>query len=209
MSGPGAGARSKPPTDRGRVVTAFVELVAERGYQHVELSEASARAELPPGAAERYFPDRLACFEAGWDFLERLFVDRLQVAYEPLEDWRDRLRAAAGETARLLEHFPKQAHFLAVDALSVGEAGRARQQALAARLAVFLDEAREDLSDPGAAPAATSGWVIGLFFDRIYRYTSTGREEQFARDLPELMFLSVSSYFGPEAGLSELRDFDP
>jgi AcrR family transcriptional regulator len=201
MTGPGPGA------ERGPLIAAFVELVAERGYENVELSEASKRAGLPDGTAERHFGDRLECFVACWDVLERGYVRRLQRAYEPYVDWRERLRAAALETARLLGAYPKQAHFLAVDALSVGEAGRVRQQALAARLAVFLDEAREDLSDPGSAPAATSGWVIGLFFDRIYRYVSTGREDQFHRDLGELMFLAVSSYFGPEEGLAELRGF--
>jgi AcrR family transcriptional regulator len=205
MSGAQAGTRPAPPTNRGRILAAFVELVAERGYQHVDLAEVSARAELPAGSAERYFPDRLACFEAGWDLLERLFLERLRAAYQSHQGWCDRLRAAAEETGRLLERFPKQAHFLAVDALSVGEPGRACQQALAARLAAVLDHAREDLSDSGSAPAAASAWVISLFFDRIYRYVATGREQQFAGQIPELMFLAVASYFGPEAGLAELR----
>jgi AcrR family transcriptional regulator len=194
------------PTNRARAVLAFVELVAERGFQNVELPEIDERAGLRPGSAERYFPDRLAYFNAGWGLLEAEFVRRLRLAYRPQHGWRDQLRAAIAEAARLFEHYPAQAHFLAVDALSVGEQGRARQQDLAARLAVFLDEARAESEHGGSAPTATSGWVMGIFFDRIYRYSSSGRESQLTADLPELMFLAVSAYFGPEAGLAELRD---
>jgi AcrR family transcriptional regulator len=200
--GEGRGPSSK---EKSLAVATFIELVAERGYQNVELSEVSERAGLAPGTAERIYPDRLAYFNAGWDLLERLYVERVVSAYQPFDGWRNRLRAAARETSRLMQEFPKQAHFMVVDALSVGRAGRDRQQDAAARLAALLDEARKDLDDPGSAPATTSGWVVGLFFDRMYRYVSTGREELFASDLPELMFLAVSSYFGPEEGLAELH----
>jgi AcrR family transcriptional regulator len=196
------------PGDRERAVGAFVVLVAERGYQNVDLSEVSARAGLAPGSAERFYPDRLAYFDAGWDLLEDIYVARVVAAYRPYADWRDRLRVAARETAILLREYPKQAHYMAVDALSVGRKGRERQQDLATRLATFLDEARKELDDPGSAPATTSDWVVGIFYDRVYRYISSGREELFLRDLPELMFLAVSSYFGPEEGLAELDRTD-
>jgi AcrR family transcriptional regulator len=205
MSARDAGGGEPTSKEKIRAVGTFIELVAERGFQNVDLAEVSERAGLAPGTAERMYPDRLTYFSAGWDLLERFYVERMMEAYRPFEGWRNRLRAAARETARLMQEFPKQAHFMVVDALSVGKPGRDRQQELAARLAMLLDEARKDLDDPGSAPATTSGWVVGLFFDRMYRYVSTGREDLFARDLPELMFLAVSSYFGPEEGLDELH----
>jgi hypothetical protein len=186
-------------------VQAFIELVAERGYQQVELDEVDERAGLKPGAAGRLFPDRISYFHAGWDLLEAELVRRLRAAYRPVSGWRNQLRAAAAEIAELLARFPAEAHFLAVDALSVGDQGRERQQRLAARLAVYLDQARAESGNSGAAPAATSAWVIGLFFDRIYRCSAGGREGSFAAELPELMFLAVSAYFGPEVGLAELE----
>jgi hypothetical protein len=186
-------------------LVAFVELVAERGYQNFELSEVDQRAGLPPGHTGRRIGDRLSCFEAAWEMLEAELVARLLSAFRREGGWDNQLRAALCEAARLLGRYPAQAHFLAVDALAVGDPGRARQQSLAARLAVFLDEARAESARSGGAPTATSGWVMGLFFDRIYRYSATGREDQLAGDVDELMFLAVSAYFGAEAGLAQLR----
>jgi hypothetical protein len=190
--------------ERVRAALAFVELVAERGYQPVEAPEVDERAGLPPGSTRRLIGDPLSCFEAGWEVLEAEFVRRIREAYEPVLGWANQLRAALRETAHLLERYPAYSHFLAVDALAVGEPGRERQQALAARFAIFLDEARAESEQSGEAPAATSGWVMGILFDRIYRYSASGREAQLAADIPELMFLAVSAYFGPEAGLAQL-----
>jgi hypothetical protein len=191
--------------ERSRAVLAFVELVAERGYQNVEAAEVDERAGLAAGSTGRLLGDPLSCFEAGWELLEAEFVRRVRDAYQPKSGWANQLRAALAETAALLSNYPAYAHFLAVDALAIGEPGRERQQALAARCAVFLDEARAESENPGEAPMATSGWVIGVLFDRIYRYSASGREEQLAADIPELMFLAVSAYFGPDAGLAELE----
>ena len=150
MSGPVNG--DSAPAGLRRAVFAFTELVAERGYQNVELAEIDERAGLEPGSAERLLPDRLTYFQAGWEQLEAEFVRQLRAAYRPQQGWRSQLRAAVREAARLLETYPTQAHYLAVDALAVGEQGRARQQALATRLAVFLDEARAESehADEGA-----------------------------------------------------------
>jgi hypothetical protein len=191
---------------RTRALRAFVALVAERGYQNVEMSEVDERAALPGGSAGRLIGDSLTCFESAWELLEGAFLERVRAAYRPRQGWRGQLRAALTETAALLNAFPAEGHFMAVDALSVGEPGRARQQALATRLAAFLDQARAESERPGEAPAATSGWVIGILFDRVYRYSASGREAQLGADVGELMFLAVSAYFGPEAGLEELRE---
>jgi hypothetical protein len=159
-----------------------MDLVAELGYREADASR----------------------FEAAWDRLEAAYINRLEAAVEEFEDWRGKLRGAAEETVRLAEEHPRQARFLAVDSLAAGEVGRRRQRVLAARLGALLDTAREQLEDPDSVPEATSRWVVGIFFDRIYRRFSGAGGPDLVSQLPELMFLAVSSYFGTEAGLEEL-----
>ena len=161
---------------------AYLDLVAEQGC-----AEADATS-----------------FEAAWDHLEAAYFERLAIAMEGRDDWRDKLRAAASETVRLTEAYPQQARFLAVDSLAAGEPGQRRQQAFRSRLAELLDTARDQLDDPDAVPDAAAPWIAGVFFDRIYRRLATGDGLDLSSQLPELMFLAVSSYFGTEAGLEEL-----
>jgi hypothetical protein len=149
-------------------------------------------------------PEEVERFEAEWDRLEAELLRRLAEACEGLPEWRERLRAAATATVRLAEENPLQARFMTVEALAMGEAGRQRQQALAARLTVCVDGAREQLENPGVLPPATAPWVLGVFFDRIYRRFLGEPGPDLVSQLPELMFIAVSSYFGTEAGLEEL-----
>ncbi|HKF82212.1 MAG TPA: hypothetical protein VKB23_04545 [Solirubrobacterales bacterium] len=145
-----------------------------------------------------------ARFRAAWERLETTYFDRIAAITEPLTGWRDRFRAAAIETARLVEAHPAEARFLAVDALATGELGRELQGAFASRIAALLDTARDELPDPDRVPKVTSAWIAAMFFDRVYRRCATPDGPDLPSQLPELMFLAVSAYFGTEAGLREL-----
>jgi hypothetical protein len=144
-------------------------------------------------------------FAATWERLESTLLERLERATEGADEWREGFRAGATEVVDLVEANPREAYFLVVGALTAGELGRQRQRALGAKLAAMLDAARGELADPDAVPPATARWIVGIFFDRIYRYCATGGSGGELRpQLPELRFLAISAYLGTEAGLLEL-----
>lgn len=190
-------------SERDRILIAFVELVAERGFSDVDATFVERRAAVDGDAFARHFADPSECFIAAWDRLEGEYMRRLSAACGDLGGWRDRFRVAAAETVRLVEAYPRQARFMTVEALSV-ERASTRQQALASRLGALVDTAREEVENPTAVPNATAGWIVAIFFDRIYRRFTTDQEPDLAAQLPELMFLAVSSYFGTAEGLAEL-----
>lgn len=155
--------------------------------------------------AEHGFRDADASrFLNTWERLERTYFERVAAVAAPFTEWLDRFRAGATETARLVEAHPAAARFLAVDTLAAGELGRERQRVFAARIAGLLDSARGELEDPNSVPEVTGSWIAAIFFDRVYRRCSIPGEPDLPSQLPELMFLAISSYFGTEAGLREL-----
>jgi hypothetical protein len=139
-----------------------------------------------------------------WEGLETSYFERMAEVAKPHTGWRDRFRAAATETVHLVEAHPEEARFLAVDALAAGELGRERQRAFASRIAALLDSARDELPDPDAVPGITGAWIAAMFFDRVYRRCVTPDGPDLPSQLPELMFLAVSAYYGTEAGMEEL-----
>lgn len=145
-----------------------------------------------------------AGFEKTWEHLESAYLERLGAAVSPYERWKERFRAGAAETVRLVEDHPAEARFLTVDSLLAGDLGRARQRALADRLAELLDSAREELSEPDSVPATTASWIVAFFFDRVYRRCAIPDGPDLPSQLPEMTFLAISAYFGTEAGLAEL-----
>jgi AcrR family transcriptional regulator len=190
--------------ERRQVLLAFVTLVSRQGFAAVDAAAVIRLAGTAPGSFERHFASVEECFLVAWDGLEWAYLERLEASYEGLGNWRERFRAATAETVRLAEANPIWARFLTVAALGAGEAGRERQRTLGRRLATLLDSAREQIDDPEAVPAVTARWVLGIFFDRLYRRFASPEGLDLASQLPELRFLAVSSYFGVEAGLEEL-----
>jgi hypothetical protein len=143
-------------------------------------------------------------FAALWESLEAAYLERIDAVTAPFEEWRECFRAAAEETARLVESHPAEARFLAVDALAAGELGRSCRQRFAARLAALLESARDELPDSARVPEATSSWIVALFFARVHRRCIDPAGQDLPSQLPELKFLTISAYFGTEAGLEEL-----
>jgi hypothetical protein len=143
-------------------------------------------------------------FLAVWERLEAAYFARMFEVAAPFEEWRDRFRAAATETANLVEAFPAEARFMIVDVLFASGLGRERQRAFSARIVELLDSARAELEDPDSVPETTASWIAGVFFDRIYRRCNSDREPDLPSQLPELLFLTISAYFGTEVGLREL-----
>lgn len=143
-------------------------------------------------------------FLAAWEALEAAFFGRLEAETADLADWRERFRVGATVTVELVETHRREAYFFAVEALAAGMLGAVRQRTMSARLTALVDSAREELEDPGSVPPATAGWIVGIFFARIYgRCTGAGGPD-LRTQLPELLFLGISAYFGTEAGLGEL-----
>jgi len=190
--------------ERQALCAALVELVVAHGYPEVDVAAVCRRAGVDSDRFERHFAGLEACFNAAWEGLEADFLARVEAAYRHEQDWRDRFRAGALETFRLAETYPVPARFLAVAALSAGELGRARQRALGMRIAALIDTARDQIDEPDGPPAITSRWITSMFFDRIYRRLASPGGPDLISQLPELMFLAVSAYYGTEAGLAEL-----
>lgn len=193
-----------PRRERERMVAAFVELAAERGYEDVAAAVVERRAGLP-GAFDRHFDDLVDCALAAWDQLEREYLLRLAAACADVPEWRDRFRLATAETMRLIEAYPRQAKFMAVEVLGFGGQLAERRRGFVLRLTQFVDDARSELDDPQRVPPATAGWIVGTLFDRVYRRFTGEDGLDLAAQLPELRFLAVSAFFGTEAGLEELR----
>jgi hypothetical protein len=155
-------------------------------------------------AAHGFDPADAPRFIAAWERLEAAYFERVAAVAEPSGEWRERFRAAATETARLVEAHPVEARFLAVDALAAGELGRRRQRMFADRIAELLDSARDELPDPDLVPGVTASWIVAIFFDRVYRRCTNPNGPDLPSQLPELMFLAISAFFGTDAGLDEL-----
>jgi AcrR family transcriptional regulator len=116
-------------SQRGRLIEAMVEAVAERGYAATTVADVVERAAVSRKTFYEHYPDKEACFLAAYAGGVEYVLGRLADAAEPLEDdgWRARVRANVETYLEVLAEEPAFAWALHVEILAAGPAALARR----------------------------------------------------------------------------------
>src|SRR5438067_613553 len=82
-------------SQRGRLLFAIAQVVAERGYAAATVADIVDRASVSRSTFYEQFPDKEACFIAAFDYGVEFVLGRMQQAWEALKtpDWRDHVRS--------------------------------------------------------------------------------------------------------------------
>jgi AcrR family transcriptional regulator len=142
---------------RERLVAAVAEACAEKGYAETSVADLAARAGVSTATFYKLFAGKLECaLEAHRELFGRLLeeVDRACVG----EELRPaKVRAGIRTVLELLATDPPTARLLTVEAMALGPAGAARNDAAIESLAARLRTGREGKDDP---PRPNAEWAL-------------------------------------------------
>ena len=135
-------------SQRGRLLFAIAQVVAERGYAAATVADIVDRASVSRSTFYEQFPDKEACFIAAFDYGVEFVLRRMNRAREQLVDgdWRDHMRADLGTYLTVLSREPAFARALHVEILAAGPVALARRAEV---LAIFSARNRAILADAG------------------------------------------------------------
>lgn len=192
-------------SQRGRIVEAMVELVADKGYAATTVADVVGRAGVSRRTFYEQFPDKEACFLAAYDAGVEYVLGRIaeEAAEVPDGDWRAALRSNMRTYLEVLATEPAFAWSLHMEALGAGKAALERRAQVFAvfsnRTARAYDRARaEDASKP-ALPAEAFEFHTGGIDELIRECLRT----KGAAGLPTLIEPAVTAtmaLFGERAG---------
>jgi AcrR family transcriptional regulator len=181
----------------------MLEAVGALGYEQATVQDAITRVGLYRQAFYDNFQDKEDCYlealEAGSAWIE--LAMRRAVADEV--GWRNRLRGALTGLLSFLDDEPEIGRALLVEVHAAGPRAVAKRIEAMERAARAVDLAREESEDdaPAISAEAVVAGTLAVLHSRL-----AGREDgSFAPLLPELMYLAVLPYFGPEAAAEEMR----
>jgi AcrR family transcriptional regulator len=185
----------------------MLESVGTKGYERTTVQDALENAGLYRQAFYDHFEDKEDCYlqalEAGSAWIE--LAMREAAALE--KTWRGQLRAALTELLGFLDQQPEVGRALLVEVHAAGSSAVGRRTEAMERAVAMMDLAREE-SDQGApeisAEAVVAG-ILAVLHTRLAAHQTNG----YARLLPELMYLAVLPYFGPDAAAAEMRAEGP
>jgi AcrR family transcriptional regulator len=182
----------------------MLEAVGANGYEATSVRSVLDRSGLYRQAFYDSFEDKGDCYlkalDAGTARLESLVRD----AALSERAWPDRLRAGMLALLEFLDTEPDVGRALIVEVHPAGPRAIKRRALAMRRAAECLERAglQEGAREaPGIAPEAVVAGIVAVLHSRL----ANPRGESFQGLLPELMYVAVLPFFGPEAAAAELR----
>jgi hypothetical protein len=117
--------------------------------------------------------------------------------------WRGQLRGALSGLLGFLEQQPAVGRALLVEVHAAGPSAVEKRTEAMERAAMMMDGARQE--GIGMAPEISAEAVVAGILAVLHTRLSTDQTNNFMQLLPELMYLAVLPYFGPDAAAAEMR----
>jgi AcrR family transcriptional regulator len=117
-------------SQRGRLLFAIAQVVAEKGYGATTVADIVDRASVSRSTFYEQFPDKEACFIGAFNFGVEFVLGKMREAWERLEerdDWRTHVRSDLTTFLGVLASEPAFARALHVEVLAAGPAALAHR----------------------------------------------------------------------------------
>jgi AcrR family transcriptional regulator len=212
------------------MVTAMIDVVAERGRANATVAHVVARSGVSRRTFYEVFDDFEDCFLAALDQalaeISRYVLD----VYDPAEKWRVRIRSALAGLLEFLDDEPAMGRLCLVETLGAGLRVHQRRLAVLDVVVAAVDEGREQSRSADALPPLTSEGVVGGVLSvlharlvphavsdrratrtkRTVRAKSPGERPGSLLELTgALMAMVVLPYLGPAAAAKEAARLTP
>jgi AcrR family transcriptional regulator len=175
-------------SQRGRLLWAIAQVVAEKGYVAATVADVVERAGVSRRTFYEQFPDKEACFLAAYDTGVEVMLGQIRDTVEeiPETNWRTRARASIETYMEVLAAEPGFAWASHVEVLGAGPAALARRSAI---LGLFAElwhglHERARREDPAIreVPQAVFRTLVGGHEELVREHLRT----RDAESLPEL-----------------------
>ena len=183
---------------RERIVTALVDVVAERGYNATTVANITKAASVSRRTFYEHFDDKEACFLAAYEMVADHIAASMRAAAEAFEDWPQKVRAALATMLSFLAGEPELARLMMIEPTAAGGEIAARHRASMQGLVEILKAGRPEHGGKHPLPEATEEALVGGIVSLVIREIGAGRTEQLERLLPDLVELTLAPYVGVE-----------
>jgi AcrR family transcriptional regulator len=189
---------------RERILEGMLAAVGTRGYEATSVQDVIAETGLYRQAFYDSFTGKEDCYlqaiEAGCAWVE---LAMREAAEGEEETWRGQLHGALCGLLGFLDENPAVGKALLVEVHAAGPQAVERRTEVMERAVAMVDLAREE--SVGIAPAISAEAVVAGVLAVLHTRLSASQTGGFVELLPELMYLAVLPFFGPDAAAVELR----
>jgi AcrR family transcriptional regulator len=181
---------------RERLLAAVVEVVDERGYNAVTVTQITETASVSRRVFYDNFADKEACFLAAFETVLEHLREILLAAAEPEPDWPRQVVAALRRLLEFLAAEPDLARFLLVETLTAGAGGASRFREAVHSFALCLRAGRDQRPKAAQLPDSTEDSLLGAVASLLSRTVAAREVIDVPRLTSELAEFLLAPYVG-------------
>jgi AcrR family transcriptional regulator len=195
-------------SQRGRMLGAMADAVAEKGYASTTVADVVAGAGVSRKTFYEHFKDKEECFLAAYDTGVDLVLDAIVAARpEPGDDsWVALMRARARAYLDTLAANPAFARTFLIEVFAAGPRALDRRAAVLQRFAqLFRDlhtEARREFPELPPVPDRIYVAAVGAINELVSDVAREGRTAELPQLEDTLLFLQVALFAGHDTAVS-------
>lgn len=188
---------------RGRLLSAAIGLLAQRGYEATSIAAICTRAGVSRKTYYEIFDNREDCLAAILDDAEERVLAAMSEAVAAADPWRDRMRTGLWVLLCLADSEPALARACLIESQRSGGVVAVSRQRIVARLTHALEQGRSQSPRGEAVGALTAEAMVGAIATVLSARLADGRTA--VRELHgELMSMIVLPYLGAASARREL-----
>lgn len=131
-------------SQRGRLIAAFVELAAERGFDRLTIIDIVTRAGTSKRTFYEHFTDKEDCLLQAFDTFRDILVTAVVAQAGPVEDPIERIRVGVRSYLGVLGEFPDFTRLFLSESMSAGDQLADRWVASTEQFAALIHEWRDE-----------------------------------------------------------------
>jgi AcrR family transcriptional regulator len=187
-----------------RILWSMVRAAAEKGFESVGVTEVTERAGVSPATFYELFDSEQECLIAAHERVIDALVAYVARAYEADGRWPVKVRRALGACLEACSAEPEVTRMATVEVPAARPEAQRRYRDALERLVPLLREGREYAGDEPLPPdleLMAVGGAEAIIRDEV----AAGRTEELPGLLPDLLFVVLTPYVGPDAATAEVR----
>ena len=190
-------------SQRGRILQAMVQAVAQRGFQETRVADVVEGAGVARKTFYDFFNDKEDCFLAAYDLVSARQFEVASSAFRESDEapWAERIRAAMAALLDLLAGSPEEARFAIVEVLAAGPKALIRRDAALRQYTELVEAGRKESSIE--LPGMTSVAIVGGVFELLYSEILHGATARLPARLPDIVYWITQPFLGADAAVAE------
>jgi AcrR family transcriptional regulator len=196
-------------SQRGRMLTAIAEAVADKGYAATTVADVVGRAGVSRKTFYEHFTDKEECFLAAWETGVEILFDAIAASREQASDPIGRMRAGLRAYLETLAAHPAFARSFFIEVIAAGPRAEARRAdvhaSFAALLAANLELGRRENPELRAVPESIPRAAVGAINELISGYVRDGRTSELPELEEQILHLELVLFAGHEVAARATR----